>query len=561
MEDNNERILNDNNNNNMEGIVNINTNIETENNYVYCADCGAQINIYNDDHIQLENGDYICGDCLDKNYFYCEDCESYHHNDECYEIYRHGGGSFYVCEDCKDNYYYCEDCGYYYEDDDCGRYVDGVWYCNDCLDERFGYCSNCGEYFDPNNMYWDEETEEYYCEDCYNEIVSSRGEILDYHEHVTWELFKSNSENENEIPYYIGTENEVVPKYGNTDNQHEALETIKNNINAVAMHDGSLDSGGFEIISHPQTFKYIMEHKESIKKTWDKLIELGYISHDSDCCGLHFHVTRPHDPDILDRLWLILETYKDEIIKLSRRGGITRWAKWLSDEVVSSDNKNKLKALYFIKKTNKNSTRYMALNNTNEKTIEFRFFKGTLKFETYMADVEFINNLMTLCSNTNIKIKDITWKKLTTGEFITPYVNEHDIKTDKIPVDNSLLLIRKENKQKMTAQKLMNLYFRILKRAIKNINLKNIKSNNIDRLYIDISAKSNDIYNVKDIVETLQILNNRIDNFNNISIKSWIYSINDLKDRFIVINTATKEENEKIQEYINNIIKLEEEVA
>ena len=271
MDNNNERILND-NNNNMEGIVNINTNIdsenETENNesIVYCADCGERIDLNFDEYIQLENGDYICDSCK-CDYEWCEDCETWHNISDMYEVYRKYGGSFYVCENCMDNYYWCEDCECYHESEDCGDYVDGTWYCRDCLNDHFSYCNRCERYYREDDMYWDEETEEYYCEDCYNEIVSSRGNILGYHEHVDWQLFKSNSENENDIPYYIGTENEVVPKYGNTDNQREALDFIKENINAVVMHDGSLDEGGFEIISHPQSFKYIMEHKESIKKT------------------------------------------------------------------------------------------------------------------------------------------------------------------------------------------------------------------------------------------------------------------------------------------------------
>ena len=262
-------------------------------------------------------------------------------------------------------------------------------------------------------------------------------------------------------------------------------------------------------------------------------------------------------------MWLILETYKDEIIKLSRRGGSSRWAKWLSDEVVSNDNKNKLKSLYFIKKTDKTSTRYMALNNTNDNTIEFRFFKGTLKFETYMACVEFINNLMTLCGNEKTKIKDITWERLTTGEYITPYVNEHDIKSDKIPVDNSLILIRNENKQKLLAQKLINLYFKIGKRAIKNMKytLNNVKASNIDNLYIDISAKTNDMYTIKDFIESIQSLERKQCILSEIGIKSWLYVAKDCRDRFIVKSTATDEENERIKKYINTIIELESEVA
>ena len=135
------------------------------------------------------------------------------------------------------------------------------------------------------------------------------------------------------------------------------------------MSDGSLSNGGFEIISHPQSFNYIMANKDKIKLVWDKLIDLGYVSHDSTHCGLHFHITRPTDDEIINRLWFILEFYKKEIITLSRRssGQIEQWCNFLSD-MLNDNERKKLKSYEYVKGTNKKVKRYMALNNTNEKT-------------------------------------------------------------------------------------------------------------------------------------------------------------------------------------------------
>ena len=200
-----------------------------------------------------------------------------------------------------------------------------------------------------------------------------------------------------------------------------------------------------------------MQNTDKIKNVLDKLIELGYTSHDNDNCGLHFHVTRPENPEVIDRLWLILETYKRQIIELSRRTGgqISHWAQFLSDFI--NNDAEQLKALYFIKKTNKNRVRYMALNNQNEKTIEFRFFRGTLKSETFFACIEFINNLMTLCSNLDINIESITWDKLCKGKYITNYIKEKGIFANFAPVDNSLEYIKKENAEKILINKINRL--------------------------------------------------------------------------------------------------------
>ena len=55
---------------------------------------------------------------------------------------------------------------------------------------------------------------------------------------------------------------------------------------------------------------------------------------------------------------------------------------WLRDAMRSGDTKAR-------QLRNINSDRYEALNFQNDKTIEFRLFKGTLKYSTIMACLEF----------------------------------------------------------------------------------------------------------------------------------------------------------------------------
>jgi hypothetical protein len=58
-----------------------------------------------------------------------------------------------------------------------------------------------------------------------------------------------------------------------------------------------------------------------------------------------------------------------------------------------------------------NSDRYEALNFKNDKTIEFRLFKGTLKYQTIMACLEFTFATWHFC-------KDASQTQLTTSEFL-----------------------------------------------------------------------------------------------------------------------------------------------
>ncbi|WP_036694815.1 amidoligase family protein, partial [Pelistega indica] len=65
--------------------------------------------------------------------------------------------------------------------------------------------------------------------------------------------------------------------------------------------------------------------------------------------------------------------------------------------------------------------RYKALNFENADTIEFRLFRGTTKFSTVMATLEFVNALY-------FYAKQSSWQQLTVEDFLA-WVN--DVKQEK----------------------------------------------------------------------------------------------------------------------------------
>ena len=106
--------------------------------YVVCKKCGNRVDVECatcDPH-----GDWYCDDCTRT----CEDCgcvifpyeESYDATSN--EYYYH-----WVCSDCWGNYIYCENCNCLVPDDD-GHWIEGVFYCDSCMDELFTTCSECG---------------------------------------------------------------------------------------------------------------------------------------------------------------------------------------------------------------------------------------------------------------------------------------------------------------------------------------------------------------------------------------------------------------------------------
>jgi hypothetical protein len=50
------------------------------------------------------------------------------------------------------------------------------------------------------------------------------------------------------------------------------------------------------------------------------------------------------------------------------------------------------------------SDRYEALNITNLETVEFRIFRGSLRYESVIAALEFVNSLMTFCTPGSVSL-------------------------------------------------------------------------------------------------------------------------------------------------------------
>lgn len=229
-----------------------------------------------------------------------------------------------------------------------------------------------------------------------------------------------------------------------------------------------MSDNGFEIISHPQSFNYIMSHFENYKRAFDKLRELDYISHDSGRCGLHFHVTAPKEnrDEIINRLWIILETYQEQVKKLSRRDSYSYCHLLSENEHSSNVNKG---VFYYVNKAKKGDSRYLALNVTKGATLELRIFRGSLKTDTFFAALEFTKNLFALAYDTTKSIFEITWSDLIKGDFIEMYCHTNGILTDKKIVNDSLKYIEFENK---SIKKMMSLYRKLYKLTSKHLEMR-----------------------------------------------------------------------------------------
>lgn len=173
---------------------------------------------------------------------------------------------------------------------------------------------------------------------------------------------------------------------------------------AKAETDGSLDNG-FEIITG---YTGLDVHE----KTWRALADVreGLESHDTDTCGLHVHVDKAgmtplhmaklctfvNDPVNRELMTTVARRYADAdshgYAKFYTRENWLEHAAFAAREYRSHRQfRSKGDRFEYGRFATSRfwSDRYSALNFNNEHTVEFRMFRGTLKFESIMACLEF----------------------------------------------------------------------------------------------------------------------------------------------------------------------------
>lgn len=364
------------------------------------------------------NGKYYCEECAEQELSTCEHCGSTGLKDDMFYV-----DDNYYCESCyNDLFVTCEECGEVISVDD-AYYYGGTPYCDECYNNCFTRCAGCDNDYPNDDMYYDDDTNCYYCEECYRNLTNNI--IKDYHERDIDLDFKKLASDNTEL--YLGFELEV--ENGNVDNEDRNNDAryIRTHFPELGLcfeHDGSLDYG-FEIISQPMTMNYIYEHKEDFKAILKYLDDKGYQSHNGGRCGLHVHISKKafgeSNSDTLDKnikkLLLFTETYKNELITFSRRQNF-HYCEFISSKIKTSyDNMNKdiyYKSGEVLQGLNKRINRYQVVNLENSNTIELRVFRGTLKFETFMATLEFVNSLVEVIVNK--AIRKINFDKVVTHD-------------------------------------------------------------------------------------------------------------------------------------------------
>ncbi len=310
---------------------------------IVCTHCGAVIE-YADDAISVGN-EVLCPDCVEDYCCTCDHCE-----EVIFESDSYGDGDTVLCEHCYNTYY--TRC------DDCDRLIH-----MDTVHELNGY---------------------EYCHSCYSRRCDE-GSIKEY-------SYKPDPIFYGEGKRFYGVELEIDDG-GKDDEAADKLLEIANSSDPhiYIKSDGSLDDG-MEIVSHPMSLAY---HQNFCwKEIMQEAVALGYRSHQTSTCGLHIHVNRnafgmnqAEQEDVIARILYFVEAHWNELYCFSRRkeSNMNRWATRYGFEKTGKEILDKAKTSCY--------GRYTAVNLCNYHTIEFRLFRGTLKYNTFIAALQLIDEI------------------------------------------------------------------------------------------------------------------------------------------------------------------------
>jgi hypothetical protein len=279
--------------------------------------------------------------------------------------------------------------------------------CVHCYDNYYTNCERCGRLIHNDDAYYYDDDDYPYCPSCYHEMEKS---IIKSYNYKPEPVFYGSGS------LFMGVELEIDKGGENHDNAELILNVAnKGETRLYAKHDGSIDYG-FELVSNPMTLDYHL-NKMNWREVCERALDLGYRSHQTNTCGLHIHVNRSAfgenyqmQDEAIGRVVYFVENHWNELLKFSRRteANINRWASRYGISTTAKDTYKKAK--------DRCMGRYVAVNLENHNTIEFRIFRGTLNYATFVATLQLIDEICNCAINMSDKqMEGMSWCDFVAG--------------------------------------------------------------------------------------------------------------------------------------------------
>jgi hypothetical protein len=313
-----------------------------------------------------------------------------------------------------------------------GYYNASYTYISKIISDGLPKCSDCGmrdfsKYKESSNTFITKNNNIVLCNQCedyyrgagvdFEKFVFNKYKVGGHRDSIPLVFERFNSE---ATPLYMGVELETDTQgSGNSDDSEDndnydtqydgdehdrnanlVLQTISSDDLVFAKADGSLESG-FEMVSQPITLaKHIT--KVNWKKGFDILEKLGYKSHNTSSCGMHVHVNRDFFGKSrviqnvnASKIAYLFTNLSTDLIRFTRRkdNNLNRWASIQNIHYVLNGVKTKKALQSAFRRLYPSRNKYVALNTMHDNTYEFRIFRGTLNYNTFVATLQLVDNM------------------------------------------------------------------------------------------------------------------------------------------------------------------------
>lgn len=307
-----------------------------------------------------------------------------------------------MCEHCFDEETtICDNCGQrIWESDSEGDSNHTL--CSHCYEYSYTTCENCGRLIHNDDAYYDDDEDYPYCHECYQKL---QDKAIKNYSYKPEPIFYGSGN------LFYGVELEI-DKGGEEESNAQILIDIANTNGQklYCKHDGSTNDG-FEIVSHPMSLDYHINNMNWLN-VFEKAVQMDYRSHNTSTCGLHIHCSRSafgKDYDeqerAIGRVVFFVERYWNELVKFSRRT-LENLNHWAAKYATISDTTEET----YQKAKDKRMGRYVAVNLENYNTIEFRLFRGTLRYKTFIATLQLVDEICYWAINLSDKgMEELSW--------------------------------------------------------------------------------------------------------------------------------------------------------
>tara|TARA_A100001201_G_scaffold69767_2_gene64318 strand:- start:675 stop:2009 length:1335 start_codon:yes stop_codon:yes gene_type:complete len=347
---------------------------------------------------------YVCGCCSEEHE---GEPENEINNDVvCEPCFEEHGNCCFTCDEInyRDNQYIAEN---------------GQYYCEQCYHERYSYCESCDEYCINDEMSWN-RNDELVCDDC--RLRESSNVIRNYSYrpnpifHTAIGKEKSH-QGTDEKRLFFGFELEVERSENTPIPRHEVAKKITEYLESVGLglllyykEDSSIRDG-FEIVSHPMSYEFFKANKATFTNVLSILSSYKMRSYDTNRCGLHVHLSRnafTHSHILKFQNFWNNRNNAEMLKTLSQRDNFGYCElKHHTKETLLHMAKNKGHGARTL-------GRSVALNCTNDNTLEVRIFRGTINVGSFFKAFESIFAIFDFTKKMSFESFRITRKNIGT---------------------------------------------------------------------------------------------------------------------------------------------------